>query len=440
MKRTARAAVATAAAVLLVTACAAPADQGTTTAAGTAEPAAAEEGAVITFMNWYYEDGWKAAYEDFTAAFQEEHPALEAVRVETQPFAQYNDILQVKLASGEPPSAAWLLSALAPAFVDSGRLLDLMPYIEQTPGFDLDDFDPNALAPWMRGDELYALPFTNAGSIVFYNVDAFEEAGLDTPKELQARGEWTWDNLRTTANALVDAEASRFGFWIGENIYTNGWRYLADVYAPYGARPWSEDGSECLFDSPETVAATTLVHSMIYEDGSFPEPGVDVDFASGDLGMSLDRLSLAPRLEDVPFEWEVIRAPEGPAGFVPSLEQNGIGVFVDGPNPELAAEWVINTLTPESAARFSENVASARQSLQGVDTLAPINPLLTPEQLEDSIIPTLQADEFELAFSHPEYLELSNEAQLVFDGEIWTPDAEVEAALQGLCDRIEPSL
>ena len=38
---------------------------------------------------------------------------------------------------------------------------------------------------------------------VYYNVQMFEEAGLETPLELYRRGEWTWDTMRDLAEQLT---------------------------------------------------------------------------------------------------------------------------------------------------------------------------------------------------------------------------------------------
>lgn len=44
----------------------------------------------------------------------------------------------------------------------------------------------------------------NNGFGWLYNKDMFEEAGLETPGELQAKGEWTWETMRESADALTE--------------------------------------------------------------------------------------------------------------------------------------------------------------------------------------------------------------------------------------------
>src|SRR5690606_12404386 len=129
-----------------------------------------------TFMNWFYEGAVKEAYDGYIESFVAEGETVDDVVVETQPFTRYSDVLNVRLAANQPPNVSWVNAAVGPQYVNSGRLVDLMPFIEEIDGFDLDDFAPESLAAWMDGDRLVALPFTNANNVLFYNVDAFEAA------------------------------------------------------------------------------------------------------------------------------------------------------------------------------------------------------------------------------------------------------------------------
>ena len=234
------------------------------------------------------------------------------------------------------------------------------------------------MSKWQYNGGQVALPFTNAGNVVFYNEDVFKKAGVPTPRELLDQGNWTWDTLKSTAKAIKDSGAAQYGFVHNNNPFVNGFKTLVELYGPYGAAPWSADGTKCTFDSPEMVAATQLFWDMIFTDKSHPGPDEQWDFAAGDIGMALGRTDqIGAKLVDAKFGWDVVPPPSGPAGFVPSKAQNGIAVWADAPNADLAAQFVVHTLTKENAAKFKAS-PSARLSLDNIDAISAQNPCPEP--------------------------------------------------------------
>jgi multiple sugar transport system substrate-binding protein len=152
--------------------------------------------------------------------------------------------------------------------------------------------------------------------------------------------------------------------------------------------------------------------------------------------MMLGRQNVAPRLAEVPFGWDVVPPPSGPAGFVPSLAQNGVVAFASSENPELAGGFVLHAMNKENAAKFGVNTPAVRKSLQTIDIIAENNPQYTREQLERAVIPVLQAEDFRMEYFHENYTPAEKAAQLVFDGQIWKADADVSAALDQICSDI----
>ena len=414
-------------------------EQVATTAAAastTTEPLPTD--VTISFQNWYFQATMKEAYDQYIESFLVQNDRVIEVAVETQPYPRYHDVLNVKLSANQPPEVSWINASVGPQYVSSGRLVNLLPYINQVEGFNLDDFPADALRPWMHGDELVALPFTNANNVLYFNEDIFAAAGIPTPLDLQEQGNWTWESLKDTAKQLVDSGAAEYGFYFNNGLYTPGWRNLIEIYAPYGARPWSLDGKQCLFDSPETIEATQLVWDMVYVDAAHPGPSIAADFAAGNIGMTLARQNYVGRLREVPFGWEVTVAPNGPAGYVPSLAQNGIVAWIDAENPDLGAQFVVHTLTPENAAIFSINTPSPRRSLQNLETLTQFPTGFTDEQLERAVIPSLQAENFELEYYHPQYAAVDREAKVIFDRQVWIEEANIPEAMAAVCSNVNP--
>jgi multiple sugar transport system substrate-binding protein len=400
--------------------------------------AIAQEEQELTFSLWAYDGDIKTAYDEFIAAFEEAHPGVK-ITVESQPFARYHDVINVKLAGNDPPDVAHIAFNLAPAYIDAGALVDLKPLLEDLEGYDFAGLRPSSLEPWTKDGAVYGIPFTNSTNVMYYNKDIFEAAGIPTPDEMLANGEWTWENMAAAAKTIVDSGAGRYGMVFGNNIYGNGWRILEDIWAPYGAGPWSEDGKTCRFNAPETVEATQLVWDMVFTDKSHPEPGVDADFFAGDIGMGLYRPSQANRLVDpepVPFEWGIAPQPSGPLGYIPSAATNGITVFAGSENPELAAEFLAFTTNVENAKRMSRNFPAAREALQTLEVLSEANPVISAEDIETTILAAITHPDASWGYTHPFWGPLQTNAQRVFDGSVWVADADVAAALDTVCSDI----
>ena len=192
-----------------------------------------------------------------------------------------------------------------------------------------------------NGDKLVALPFTNASNVVFYNKDIFAKAGMPTPLELSNQGKWTWETMRDTSKQLVDKQAAKYGLLLNNNIFTNGFRNLIDIYAPYGAAPWSDDGQTCGFNSPQAVAgdAVHLGHDLHGQEPARTGRAGRLDRGQYRHGARAGRTP-SPSSASCHSSGTSCRVPDGPNGFVPERAQNGIAVWSDAPNADLAAEFV----------------------------------------------------------------------------------------------------
>ena len=387
----------------------------------------------MLFTNWFYDGPFKAAFEAYKVSYAKKYPTAPALAVETIPFPKYHDVLNVKIASGTPPDLAIVLGGIAPSMLEADLFLDLKPYIDEVKDYNLADFGPS-IKPWEKDGKVLAIPLTNASNAVYYNLDVFAKAGVPTPKELQAQGKWTWDNARETAKALQAKGGARYGFVFGNLLFQSGWQNLVDIYPAYGGGPWSADGKTCTLNSPESVAALKLVYDMMYTDKTHPQAGVDVDFAAGDIGMSLTRPTFAFRLAKVPFKWDIITAPAGPKGFVPSRAQNPLVIFKTAPNAKDAARFLINATTRENGQLWTAS-APPRLSLQTTELMLPNN-ALTKEQLVAAVTPAMQSEKFQLEYGHKNYSALQPEIQRLFAAEVWQPGVDVQKATTSVCNQI----
>ena len=65
-----------------------------------------------------------------------------------------------------------------------------MPLNAQLASYDVSDFSPKLLELWSKNKNIYAVPFSSSPFFLLYNEDLFKAAGIPTPAELAAKGQW----------------------------------------------------------------------------------------------------------------------------------------------------------------------------------------------------------------------------------------------------------
>jgi multiple sugar transport system substrate-binding protein len=394
----------------------------------------------LSMSGWAFDGDIIKAYQEFGTQFAQREPRVTAVKFQNTPFVRYHDVLNVQLAGGRAPDVAHIFTSISPAYIDAGTLIDLQPVLTKLKDYQFEDFVPGLLRPWVRGERIHGLPFTIVPNVVYYNADLFEKAGLPTPDKMLENKTWTWEELKSASKKLKDSGAARFGFHFGAGLFANGWRSLEDIWTPYGAQPWTADGKTCTMDSPECVEATTVIHSMMFGDKSHPGPGTEADWFVGDVGMTLARPSQAVRAKDVKYKWGIAPQPSGPKGYGPALGTNGISVLKTSKNPGLAADFLAFTTSVESSKRMAANFPPARKSLQTTATMAAVNPLLKPDQIEKSIIAALSAPNASFGYRHLNWGPVFANAQTVIDAQLWKADANIKTVLTNACAAIKDLL
>jgi multiple sugar transport system substrate-binding protein len=404
-------------------------------AAGIAIPFSLPAGAVDLRMTiWSANEAHLALFNEIAAAYKQTHPDVN-VTFDSLPFDGYTTTLTTQIAGGNAPDLAWILETTAADFVDSGALAPLRATFEATEGYNLADVTESALALWSRDGEIYAYPFSTSPFGVFVNNDLIKAAGQQTPAELIAAGEWTWDKAIELAAAV--AAGGKGGLIVRDFNYQN-WQNLTSIYRGWGASPWSADGRTCTFTEPAMVEAMTFIHDAIFEKNAIPGPGDSVDFFAGDAAMTITQISRASLLpKENPFDWDLVPLPAGPAGEYAVIGQAGIGVFAQGKDPEAAADFLAFFTNPENSAKLARFFPPARASLLTAEVLGAANPLLSPEQLQAVVIEGIETGA--VIPGHTNFAEIQQTVRAALDA-LWVADADVAAVLQSLCDRIQPML
>lgn len=403
-------------------------------AGGEVEPTA-ESPVDLRMTVWTADESQLGLFDDIAQEYIDANPDLvSSVDFEVLPFEDYTTSLTTQLAGGNTPDLGWIFESNAPEFVESGALVDIGPTLQDTDGYEYDDIVSTNLDLWSTDEGLFAYPFSNSPFNIFVNTDRIEESGQPNPADLVESGEWTYDAAREIAIESVD-ELGGAGLVVRDFDYSI-WENLATVWGGWGAEPWSEDGQTCTFTNPEMVDAMTWLHEATFTDGAIPGPGTSVDFFGGDVTMTVTQISRAASL-DGSFEWDVVPLPAGPAGQQNVVGQAGIGVFANGDNPEIAADFLAHFTSPESAEKLAAYFPPPRESLLNADVLGDANPLLSNEQLESVVVGGIIDATAKPA--HANFAQVQSTVRGELDA-LWTEGADVEAVLQDVCAAAEPLL
>jgi len=199
----------------------------------------------------------------FNAWFSQTYPTI-TTSLELTPAGQnYFEKLQTLIAAGTPPDVFDMWEGYVAPYAANGVLMDMDPYIAVDPEWTMDDFQPAAVAACSYQDNLYAIvrDFYPGPAMFFYNMDLFDEAGLDYPVF-----EWTWENMRDAAMALTkdkdgDGREDQWGvafepwfvswlFWIWSN----------------GGDLFNEDETQCALTEPAAYQALQFYADLVNVD------------------------------------------------------------------------------------------------------------------------------------------------------------------------------
>lgn len=378
---------------------------------------------------WTSSEAQLATLNEIAASFTEQNPET-TVKFETIPWSDYVQKVTLQLAGGNPPDLGWLAEASAPAFVDAGALADISSYLSEDSEYDLADFTEGSLDLWSNGDAIYGVPFSSSAFVTYYNEDMYRAAGLETPGEFAARGEWTWEKLRSDAAALTSSGV--YGFQDpGSNAYdTAPYFLLTPLLRAHGAEVWAD--GECQLNSPEAVAATTIFHDMVFKDRSAVPPGEKAEFFTGNAALTFGQISRATQLDGASFKWNLAPLPQGPAGSVGVLGQAGVVVFAGSRNPEEAGRFLAYMTSKAGTEMMTQFYPPARSSVLSSEAFLNSNTRISPEGMA---VVAQAAEGARVLPNSPRYPQIEAAQKPIFD-KLWRADADVGAVLDEVCTTI----
>lgn len=222
----------------------------------------------------------------------------------------------------------------------------------------MEGFFPAFLANGNVQGHTWSIPFQRSTPVLYWNKDAFKEAGLDPEK-----GPATWTEQTAMAHKLVRRSGSMTSRWGVQIPATGGTYWLYQGLAmEAGQELMSRDGTKVFFNAPGSVEALDYWVSL-GKEGLQPPGVVDwgttpTDFCAGRVAMmwtTTGNLTFVAKNAKFPFGVAMLPAdkqrgaPTGGANFhvfktATKAEREASLAFVKWVTaPDRAAQWSIDT-------------------------------------------------------------------------------------------------
>jgi sn-glycerol 3-phosphate transport system substrate-binding protein len=189
----------------------------------------------------------------YAADFEKENPGI---KVKPVYAGTYQETLVKALTahkSGTPPVTAVLLSTDMFTLIDEDAIV---PFDGLLQGADdhawVKSFYPAFMANSQTGGKTWGIPFQRSTIVLYWNKEAFKQAGLDPDK-----GPANWDQMVEFAKKLTKTDASGNVTQWGVKIPSSGFPYwlFQGLTTPNDAILMNEAGTETYFDKPGVIEA-----------------------------------------------------------------------------------------------------------------------------------------------------------------------------------------
>ncbi|HEX6972566.1 MAG TPA: sugar ABC transporter substrate-binding protein [Limnochordia bacterium] len=286
--------------------------------------------------------------EAWIRAFEAAHPQID---VEFQPAPDgYRDRTIVSWAAGVGPDVTEIWGDWAQDYARAGVLLDLRPFVQRDfTRQDVTDFFP---AAWQashlryreRAGMQFVIPRYMITTVYYYNIDRFRAAGLETPVQLDERGEWTYDTLRSMARKLTVRTGNQTTQW-GFTTDSDSYRRLSVWVRAFGG-DWFDPAEPRRFTGDEgpAVAALRFLQDMIWQDGTTTPEFDREGFEAGTVALMEEGshaiMARYDRNIGDSFAWDIAPVPVGANGRKAYAGDDGFAIWRDTPHPDAAWEFV----------------------------------------------------------------------------------------------------
>lgn len=321
----------------------------------------------LTCLIW----GSVDSQQTYDKLIEEHFEKVYGIEVETilVPEVDFYEKLTIMLATDTAPDVCWVYDDSFEVYLQAGMLADLTA-LANDETFDYNDIVEAQRISYSKDGVPYAMPFSAPPQVLFYNKTLLDAAGLESPNELYAKGEWTSDKFYEYVLKLNNPESGVYGVNFTRAADWASWTTsIIPLMRSFGVEKfWSDDGKEWLMNSEEAVAALSMFGDLMFKYNAHPKPGDSADFFAGQCAFYPSFFSDTRRMVDLSFEWDCAPMPTAANGTYSGwMGTAGIGVVEGSKNKEWAFELLKVLAGKEFMAALANTYVPPRTSILSSD-------------------------------------------------------------------------
>ncbi|HUP27541.1 MAG TPA: ABC transporter substrate-binding protein [Chloroflexia bacterium] len=276
--------------------------------------------------------------------------------------------LNTSLAGGGLPNVVQIYDIGTQRMIDTQRILPVQDFVDKEKLTDMvNDLEPAVRSYYTVNGKLYSMPFNSSAPVMYYDKNAFKEAGLDPEKPPT-----TYDELLAAARKLVKKDASGKIIRSGVDFTLYGWileqetAIQSALYADPGNGRGAERATKLVFNGEAGQNWLNLLKKL-QDEGVGRSLGRHSGTTNGTtLGANFSKGEAAIAFESIATlrSWSKQAADAGGkvdvgVAFLPKPAGAKGGVIIGG-----ASLWITNQGTPEQQAGAWEFVKFTAQPEQ----------------------------------------------------------------------------
>lgn len=234
----------------------------------------------LTFTYWGSEME-KIAIDNMVMAFEAKNPDIDIEAIQI-PYEEYLARITAMIKAGKSPDVGYFPSPQVQLWAQEGKIMDLTHLVQTDPL--LSSALPETYYYYGEG-RIAGLNTAVEVSLLFYNKDLFDKAGVPYPPADPAKA-WTWAQFQQAAVRLtVDSngkhpdeagfnpsQISTYGAAF-DKIY-EGWTFYPFIFSN-GGQVVSDDGKKLVLDSAEAIEAMQAMADLMWVQHVTPTPAQD---------------------------------------------------------------------------------------------------------------------------------------------------------------------